>query len=71
MKVIIPKKPYEEIMKDIVNPISIQWLVDNFINDKYDPHGRFYLNRACQIALLHKEELKDIYDKFTKVKGDV
>ena len=68
IKVIIPKKPFEEIIADPINALAIQWLIDHSIHNRFDGSAKAFLLRACNLANIYKDELKVIYEKSRKVK---
>ena len=63
MKMIIPTdKSFDEIVKDKINPLAIQWLIDKSIHDRFDGSAKAFLQRACNLANIYKEDLLEIYD---------
>ena len=72
MKVVIPKnKTFEEITKLPINELSLQWLIDHSIHDKYDGSAKAFLTRACNLAMIYREDLREIFDKSRATKKNV
>ena len=62
MKLDIPDEPFENIIKDHINPLAIQWLINKATAEKYDCSARNFLSLACNLANFYKQELRELYD---------
>ena len=83
IKVIIPNIPFDEIVADKINPLALQWLINNSVHDRFDGSAKHFMLQACNLANIYKEDLHKIYDdavsarakeadlpKLKKVKGE-
>lgn len=62
--------PFEEIIKQPINELALQWLINRSIHDRFDGSAKAFMLKAVNLANIYKEELKAIYDAEKAIKEE-